>query len=187
MENYKNELAEFIQNIGYLANCIGYVLVESDEYGYRVRVLVDLGKDVAILKEGWAKTKIEAEMIAAQKALQELTDAYPTLAVDWSKVYVEAQGGDALIKLAAYSTAELEDSEAKSRWLQRVESDANLVAIFDRLHKDQDLSVAIFGRNLGKKHKATWIEALIWRAFSDKGLPPFLTAKLKDVYEFLEG
>lgn len=194
MWNPKNNLQEFVQNIGYSADCISYEVLEKSHttdgrfysFYFKVRVKVCLNMDVTIIKDVEGNGELISQNDAAMAAFEELRDNYPAFCVDWKKVYSEAQAGDALIKLAAYLTDELKDIEAKSRWLQRVESDPNLEAIFNRLYKEQDPSVAMFGKNLGKKHKSSWIESLIWRWFSDKGLPLSLTDNLKAVYDFLD-
>ena len=78
---------------------------------------------------------------------------------------MEAQAGDALIKLCAYLSPELDSPEKKSRWLQERESDAYLTTRFDRLQAEGHPSLALFGENLGHKRKATWMEALVWRDY----------------------
>ncbi|MFK7979156.1 MAG: putative dsRNA-binding protein [Saprospiraceae bacterium] len=188
MSQDKNKLQEFAQNIGYLADSIRYesLAISQGQTFFKSKVQVSFNLGIRITEEGIGATKLVAQNNAAAAALKTLKANHPELAVNWKTVDMEAQAGDALIKLAAYLTDKLSSSEAKSRWLQRVESDANLEAMFDKLHQEQDPSVAMFGKNIGKKHKATWMEALIWEWFNNKGLPPTLKQNLQVVFDFLE-
>jgi len=182
MDNYKNELSEFVQNIGYLANCIRYNTMENDENGYQVRVVVSLNMNITIIQEGRALVKVKAEMIAAQNALQNLRNSHPTLVIDWdNEINVDAQKGDLLIKLYAYLKDDLGSIGDKSIWLQGNESNKNLAKIFDRLKEKSHPDIAIFGNNLGWKHKADWIEFLLWKQFNENGASSLLKESIENV------
>jgi len=185
MINYKNELSELVQNIGYLAKHIQYRTLE-EENGFTVLVVITLNKDIEVRAEGSASTKKEAQMRAAKNALADLETNYPILSVNWDKVNVEAQKGDVLIKLYAYLKDSLGSRGEKSLFLQRNESNANLADIFDKLQQQQHPDVTIFGDNLGWKHKADWIEALIWKQFNEDDIATLLEAKIKKIETFLD-
>ncbi|RMG67024.1 MAG: hypothetical protein D6722_13945, partial [Bacteroidetes bacterium] len=113
---------------------------------------------------GSADRRTAAEIAAAASVLPQL-EAEPALAIDWEAVFMEAQAGDALIKLAAYLDPRLDSAAEKSQWLQRMESDSYLVARFDQLRAERHPQFVRFGPHLGHKRKATWMEAQAWRNF----------------------
>ena len=65
-------------------------------------------------------------------ALDLLDREHPYLLVDWDELNIQAQAGDALIKLGVYLSPELKSTAAKSEGLQNVETNAHLAKVFDR-------------------------------------------------------
>ena len=104
---------------------------------------------------GNGKRKVDAEIVAAQTALEILSKTYPELLVNWEEIYVEAQAGDALIKLGVYLSVSLKTASDKSKELQKWESDLHLAKVFEQWKAKGDPDLAIWGNNLGEKKKAT--------------------------------
>ncbi|MBD1852958.1 hypothetical protein H6F87_23720 [Cyanobacteria bacterium FACHB-502] len=99
-----------------------------------------------------------------------LEQEHPDLLVDWSAIEVEAQAGDALIKLSVYLTPHLRTASEKSYYLQKFEKDSHLATIFDRWKAQGSPDLAIWGTELGRKQKATLVEAILWRRFRSRVL-----------------
>jgi hypothetical protein len=95
---------------------------------------------------GEGQRRANADIAAAQDALDQVDRIYPYLLVDWAKLSVEAQAGDALIKLGVYLSPELKSTAAKSNRLQNVETNAHLAKVFDRWKAQNDPRLAIWGR-----------------------------------------
>lgn len=188
MTNPKNELIEFVQNIGYLANCIEYSILEQNVNIYRVQVAVSLNMEITIIHEGAASTKMQAQMGAARNALDNFQTFHPSFFIDWDKVInVDAQKGDLLIKLYAYLKDDLGSIGDKSIWLQDNESNKHLAKVFDRLKAKCHPDFAMFGNNLGWKHKADWIEFLLWKQFKTTGIHDLLKKNIENVEAILKG
>jgi hypothetical protein len=110
---------------------------------------------------GEGQRKSDADITAAQDALDRVARIYPYLLVDWKKLGIEAQAGDALINLGVYLCAESKSAADNSNRLQVSETDAHLARVFDRWKAQNDPDLAIWGNDLGTKRKATLIEALL--------------------------
>ena len=161
--NAKNYLQNFIQNLRHQFNALRY---DADKSGDIFHATVELTLDTVTLSgAGMALQKKEAEKNAAQDLLDKIFTEYPELNRDWDSLFMEAQAGDALIKLAIYLSDDYDSAADKSYWLQKFETDAKMEEIYDYLKSQDDPRVRIFGSNLGKKKKATFVEAIIWREF----------------------
>lgn len=184
--NAKNDLFELLQHLG----CWESMARFSSSYhqasgGFSATVQVDFPDGRRVEGWGMASKKTQSEINAAQDALDTLVLHHPDLKINWDEVFVEAQAGDALIKLGVYLDARLPTAAEKSYLLQRLETDAHLVRIFDQLQADGDPDVAIFGENLGEKRKATWVEALIWRRYGKQMLHPGWEAAYQGIMDML--
>jgi len=115
--------------------------------------------------EGEGSRKSIAKIEAAQAVLDQINIHYPDLIVNWDEISVEAQKGDAFIKLGVYLSADLRTSSDRSYRLQELESDSHLAKIFDSWKNQGDPDLAKWGPNLGGDKKATWVEALLWERF----------------------
>lgn len=182
-QNAKNRLYEFIRELGYPDDCLTF-RSWATEAGFAAQVQVNLGGGYHFQGEGSDSRRTAAEIAAAAAVLPELM-AQPALAIDWEAVFMEAQAGDALIKLAAYLDPQLDSAAQKSHWLQRVESDAYLVARFDQWQAEGHPAVAVFGPHLGQKRKATWMEAQVWRTFGAFVRSPAAGPALKALQDWL--
>jgi hypothetical protein len=187
MQNAKNRLYEFLKELGYLENCVQFYSLESSPNGnFKICATVKFADGRQVKGTGKGLKKLEAEVAACKNVLSSIGKRHKELLIDWEQVFVEAQAGDALIKLCAYLSDSFETIEQKSLWLQRLESDNHLAQVFDSLKQKNDPLVAIFGNNLGIKKKATWIEALIWKRFGNACLSTDSKERLNELAKFLK-
>jgi len=115
--------------------------------------------------EGEGSRKSIASIETAQAVFDQINLQYPDLIVNWNEIFVEAQKGDALIKLGVYLSEDLITSSDRSYRLQKLESDSHLAEIFERWKNQGEPDLAKWGQNLGEKRKATLVEALLWERF----------------------
>ncbi len=127
----------------------------------------------------------KAEFEAAQVVLNTLEQEHRDLLVNWSAIEVEAQAGDALIKLGAYLSTQLKTPQEKSHYLQRFEQDSYLATVFDRWKGQNNLDLAIWGTELGEKRKAALVEALLWRKFGSRILTNDASNQLQELLKLL--
>lgn len=163
-KNAKNKLQELLNDLGCTVNCINFQHTSVADL-YRSTVMVSFPDCRTVQGTGEGQRKSDADIAAAQDALDRVAQIYPYLLVDWKKISIAAQAGDALIKLGVYLCAESISAADNSNRLQVSETDAHLARVFDRwkAHNDPDLS--IWGNDLGEQRKATVIEALLWRRY----------------------
>ncbi|MCY7337907.1 MAG: hypothetical protein LH613_17120, partial [Chamaesiphon sp.] len=109
----------------------------------------------------------------------------PYLLVDWDELNIQAQAGDALIKLGVYLSPELKSTAAKSKGLQNVETNAHLAKVFDRWKAQNDPRLAIWGTNLNEHRKATVVEALLWQDYGQQVIAANAPAQLADLLSTL--
>lgn len=165
-KNAKNQLLELIQNLGCVEDCAVFqptpTLLDTLHHS---SVIVEFPDGRIVRAIGKAKRKADADIAAAQVALDKVHSNHPDLLVNWDELKVEAQAGDALIKLGIYLSADFKSADDKSKQLQTLESDLYLAKVFDQWKAQGDPDLAIWGTNLGEKRKATLVEAWLWRRF----------------------
>ncbi len=163
-ENAKNKLQELLDNLGCVGNCIDFRSIPlANLHCSTVTVTFPDGRIVRGTGKGHRKS--DADIAAAQDALNLVDRIYPYLLVDWDELKIQAQAGDALIKLGVYLSSELKSTAAKSNRLQNVETNTHLAKVFDRWKAQHDPELAIWGTNLKEHRKATLVEALLWRRY----------------------
>lgn len=167
-ENAKNQLLEILKNLGCLEECADFQttllsLPPSSQHSTVVTVTFPDGRAVQGIGQG--QRKVDAEIVAAHRVIDILYNTYPELLVNWDEIYVEAQAGDALIKLGVYLSTSLRTASNKSNELQTLESDPHLAKVFEQWKAKSDPDLAIWGNNLSEKRKATLVEALLWRRY----------------------
>ncbi|MEA5599272.1 putative dsRNA-binding protein [Rivularia sp. UHCC 0363] len=178
IENAKKQLIELLKNLGFSEDDAHFKREPiSPNSSHRSTVVVNFPDGRKVCGTGVGQRKTEADIAAAQVALDLLHSDHPDLCVNWDEIKAEAQAGDALIKLGVYLWAELNNADEKSKILQSLESDAHLALVFDRWKREGDPDLAMWGSHLGKKRKATLVEALLWRRFGSQviasdALPP---------------
>lgn len=184
-ENAKNQLLELLKNIGYLENAAVFdpKLLSCGLYDSTVEV--KLSNDSIFKANGKGKGKTNANIAAAEALLNRLHEKHPEIVINWDKINVEAQRGDALIKLAVYLCDEWQSAEEKSKQLQKLESDSYLVEVFDRWKSQGNPDLAIWGDNLGGKRKATLVEALLWRRFGIEAMNADAPAQMQSLLQTL--
>jgi hypothetical protein len=179
--NTRNQLDELLRNLG---------CNETQESDYQFRsispnglfhctLVVRFPDGREVRGEGEGSRKSIASIEAAQAVLDQINLQYPDLIVNWDEIFVEAQKGDALIKLGVYLSEDLITSSDRSYRLQKLESDSHLADIFDRLKNQGDPDLAKWGQNLGEKRKATLVEALLWERFGRKIIGEDATNELR--------
>lgn len=172
-ENAKNELLELLKNLGCNEDCADFQSKPiSPSSPHRSTLVVRFPDGRTVQGTGEGRRSSDADLAAAQVALDQLRHNYPDLVVNWDEINVEAQAGDALIKLGIYLAAALKNASDKSKQLQNLESDSHLAEVFDHWRSQDDPDLAMWGSNLGKKRKATLVEALLWQRFGMKFLLP---------------
>ncbi|TNE90339.1 MAG: hypothetical protein EP330_08460 [Deltaproteobacteria bacterium] len=159
MLNAKNQVQELLQRRGFPVNW-GAMLTTRPfpGGGFVSRLRHELPTGEVLEGEARAPRATAATIAACEDALSR-----SSLGLD-AGLQADAQAGDALIKLTAYALLGEGPSE-RSRWLQRHESDAHLATVFERWWHAEDAEVRQYGLALGKKARATIVEALIWRRF----------------------
>jgi len=185
-DNAKNQLLELIQSLGCFADIARFepqADAPSGSLRSRVTITFPDGRKIQALGEGRDRTA--ADIAAARQALNFIQTDHPDLLVDWEQIQIEAQVGDTLIKLGVYTSLQLNDAATKSLLLQKLESDAHLVRVFDKWKVNGDPDLAIWGPNMGEKRKATFIEALLWRRYSSKVLASKAANELHDLLDSL--
>lgn len=129
-----------------------------------------------------ASRKTQADVAAAEAALASLApDPEPE-----EDLWVDAQRGDALVKLAAYLAPHLRSTEAKSAWLQEHESDEFFSRTLERWADAGDAEAAEHLGQRGEKYRSTVAEAFIWRRFNKRVLAPGARPALLELMSLLE-
>ena len=182
-DNAKNKLQELVRDLGgCIHSCINFQH-SSISSPRSSSVMVTFPDGRIVRGTGVGQSKPDADIAAARNALDRVKRIYPYLLVDWKKLGVEAQAGDALIKLGVYLSAESKSAADNSNQLQISETDAHLAKVFDRWKAQNDPDLAIWGNDLGAKRKATLVEALLWRRYGQNiiaaNAPAQLTSLLR--------
>jgi hypothetical protein len=182
--NAKNKLQELLDNLGCVGNCIDFRSTSlADLHCSTLTVTFPDGR--VVRGSGKGHRKSDADIAAAQDALDRVNREYPDLLVDWKKLGIEAQAGDALIKLGVYLSAESKSAEDNSNRLQDSETDAHLAKVFDRWKALNDPRLAIWGTNLNEHRKATLVEALLWQGYGQQVIADNAPAQLADLLSTL--
>jgi len=185
MLNAKNQIKELLDGLGLPQGCAVYSSTQAGAGAWTSTVALTLPEREPITGVGTASRKSQADIAAAADALAKLTTEQATEAVDWAPIYAEAQAGDALLKLTGYLATGLAAPEDRSRWLQVHESDEALAQVFDRWFDEGVPELAVYGRGLGEKNKATLVEAIIWRRYGARVLGPEAVEALGELREAL--
>jgi hypothetical protein len=166
-ENAKTQLLELLKNLGCSEDCADFQSQSMSPSGpHQSTVIVSFPDGRTVQRTGEeCRHKTDADISAAQATIEQLCNEYPDLVVNWAEINVEAQAGDALIKLGIYLAADIKSASDKSHQLQSLESDSHLAKVFDQWKTQGDSDLAMWGANLGEKRKATLVEALLWRRF----------------------
>jgi hypothetical protein len=163
-ENAKNQLLELLKNLGCNENCAEFHS-EFVSSCHRSTVVVKFPDGRTVRGIGEGQRSSNADIAAAQAALEQVRHHHLDLLINWEEINVEAQAGDALIKLGIYLSKSFTSASEKSQRLQSLESDAHLAEVFDQWKAEGNSDVAIWGTHLGIKRKATLVEAILWRRF----------------------
>ncbi|MEA5593157.1 putative dsRNA-binding protein [Rivularia sp. UHCC 0363] len=162
-ENAINKLLELFKNLGYLENDVKFEFKSACPALHYCTVKIKINGRT-FEANGVGRSKTDAKIAAAETLLKELQN-HPELVINWEEINVDAQRGDALIKLAVYLCAEWQSADDKSKKLQNLEADSHLVKVFDQWKSNGDRDLAIWGGHLSVKRKATLVEALLWQRF----------------------
>jgi len=165
-KNAKNQLSELLESIGYLKEVMQFSNYKTNNSNFHsINLKVIFANDLIVEGVGGGENKKEAEFAASQDVINQLHESHPDLIVDWDKIYVDAQAGDALLKLGVYLSGNLNVSD-NSLDLQRIETNKRLAKVFDKWQRDKDPDLAVLGNNLSEHKKASWVEALLWRRYN---------------------
>ncbi|MBE7383821.1 MAG: hypothetical protein F6J95_020695 [Leptolyngbya sp. SIO1E4] len=167
--NAKNQLLELLKNLGCSEDCADFQSESMFPYDFhQSTVVVSFPNGRTVLGSGRGARNSDADIAAAKDAIEQLSNNYPNLIVDWADINVQAQAGDALIKLGIYLSTSIKSASDKSLRLQSLESDSHLAKVFDCWKAQGAPDLAIWGANLSKKRKATLVEALLWKRFGNQ-------------------
>jgi hypothetical protein len=183
-ENAKNKLQELLNDLGCAGNCIDFRSIPLNDL-HCSTVTVTFPDGLIVRGSGKGHRKSDADIAAAQDALDRVARIYPYLLVDWKKLRVEAQAGDALIKLGIYISAESKSAADNSNRLQDSETDAHLAKVFDRWKAHKDPRLAVWGTNLSEDRKATLVEALLWQGYGQQVIADNAPAQLAELLSTL--
>jgi hypothetical protein len=184
--NAKNQLLELLQELGCHKSCAEFDSKSDSQNGnYYSTLLIIFPNALKVKGTGVGRRVPESHIAAAQVVLDLLHANYPHFFVDWRQISLEAQAGDALIKLGVYLSSGLSNTNGKSELLQNLESDSHLAKIFDIWKSNGDPDLLIWGTELGEKRKATLVEALIWRRFASLVLNSDAPSQFKLLLELL--
>ena len=136
-QNAKNKLADLIKSLGHQDNEITKYQCETVNPA-RATLVVTFPHGLTLEGTGKASRKTEAEIIASQEVINQLYKYHPELVVDWDELMVEAQRGDALIKLGVYLSEDFKRPSDKSFELQKMETNERLANVYDRWIADKD-------------------------------------------------
>lgn len=185
-KNAKNQLIELLQHLGCNESCADFKRESISPNGlHRSTVVIIFPDGRRVCGTGVGQRSSDADIAAAQVALDLLHSNHPYLLVNWEKIYLQAQAGDALIKLSVYLSPELKNVFEKSQFLQSFESDSNLASVFDLWKSQGDPDLAMWGTNLGEKRKATLVEALLWKRFGKQVITDGAKKQLQSLLETL--
>lgn len=171
MENARNELDKLLKDLGCneTNNENDYITEEITPQGYFQSTLEVRFPDGRVVRgHGEGQGKANARIMAAQDVIDKLRCSYKDLEVNWDEINVEAQAGDALIKLGIYLSEDFPKSSDKANRLQQLEPDDHLVEVFDYWKENGDSDLAKWGDGLGHKRKSTVIESLLWQRHGKK-------------------
>jgi hypothetical protein len=187
-ENAKNRLLELLKNIGCTEDCVQFQTTPPPipHAQHSTVVLVSLPDGRLVKGTGENRRKTDAEIAAAMDAIEQLHRNHPDIIIDWDEIMIEAQAGDALIKLGVYLSPNRTTVGDNSKQLQNSESDAHLERVFDQWQAQGDPDLTIWGNNLSKKRKATLVEALLWRRFGMIVLTSDASEKLQSLLKTLD-
>jgi hypothetical protein len=183
-ENAKNKLQELLNDLGCAGNCIDFQHTSVSDF-YRSTVMVKFPDGRTVQGTGEGQRKSDADIAAAKDALDRVDREHPYLLVDWDELNIQAQAGDALIKLGVYLSPELKSTAAKSKGLQNVETNAHLAKVFDHWKALDDPRLAIWGTNLNEHQKATLVEALLWQGYGQQVITVNAPTQLADLLSTL--
>ncbi|HEY9628826.1 MAG TPA: hypothetical protein V6C84_16115 [Coleofasciculaceae cyanobacterium] len=184
--NAKNQLIELLHELGCPASCAEFKSETPSVGGLHCStVVVTFPDGLQICGIGIAQRITQAEIAAAQKVLGLLHDHHPNLMVNWDEIRVEAQAGDALIKLAVYLSIESTTASEKSLILQKWEHNAHFEQMFDLWKSQGDPDLAIWGDDLSQERKATLVEALLWRRFGKQVLAADALSHLQTLFKIV--
>lgn len=184
-ENARTKLLELLKNLGYPENAAVFDPKPLSDGLYDSTVEVKLSDGRIFKANGKGKGKTNANNEAARALLEQLRRNHPEIFINWEEINVEAQRGDALIKLAVYLSTKWQSADDKSKQLQNLESDFYLAQLFDDWKSQGNPDLAIWGDNLGGKRKATLVEALLWRRFGMQLITTDAPAQMQSLLQTL--
>ena len=183
-ENAKNKLQELLDNLGCTGNCANFRSIPLSN-SHLSTVVVTFPDGRIIRGTGEGHRRADSDIAAAQDALDRVEKEYPDLLVDWIKLAIDAQAGDALIKLSVYLSAESKSAAENSSRLKDSEPNAHLAKVFDRWKAQNDPRLAIWGTTLNEHRKATLVEALLWQDYGQQVITANAPIQLADLLSTL--
>ena len=183
-ENAKNKLQELLDNLGCTGNCANFRSIHLSN-SHLSTVVVTFPDGRIIRGTGEGHRRADSDIAAAQDALDRVEKEYPDILVDWIKLAIDAQAGDALIKLSVYLSAESKSAAENSSRLKDSEPNAHLAKVFDRWKANKDPRLAIWGTDLSKHRKATLVEALLWQDYGQQVITANAPIQLADLLSTL--
>ncbi|OUC14441.1 MAG: hypothetical protein B0A82_12155 [Alkalinema sp. CACIAM 70d] len=192
--NAKNRLFDILKSLGCLEECVHFQTTqtvvpptpENMTILHTTIATVTFADGRVIQATGQGYRRAESEIAACAAAMKTLRATYPDLLINWSRIFVEAQAGDTLIKLGVFLTASLKTASDKAKKLQTVESDVHLAQVFEQWKANGDPDLAMFGEKLSEKRKATLVEALLWRRYQNHVMAADASLQLNSLLQTLQ-
>lgn len=168
--NSRSQLESLLGHIGLVAK--DHIRVSERKTGeqtFVATVSVVLPSGQTVQAEGRESIgKGETTLSACSSVLDLIRQAHPEYFQPWETIRLEAQAGDALIKLATYLATDFTSTKKTSEFLQKFETNKNLGFIFDTQRQNGNPFFSIWGEHLSPDRKGTLVEAWIWQRYKQK-------------------
>jgi hypothetical protein len=182
-DNTRSQLESLLGHIGLVAkDHISVSEHQTGEQAFVAIVTVVLPSGQTLEAEGRESVgKRETTLSACSTMLNLIRHAHPEYFQPWEDIRLEAQAGDALIKLAAYLAIDFTSAKSTSEFLQKFEANKHLGFVFDAQRQSGNPFFSAWGEHLSPERKGTLVEAWIWRRYGQKAVSPELQDHLTSV------
>lgn len=170
--NAKNRLLERLKDLGWPEVKLSFTRQQlGPNGGFRSTATLHIEGVVHLQGEGQGHKATDAEIAASRVVLERLEAERPEFFPDWEGLKVQAQAGDALVKLAVYLDGDDRGAMGRSLTLQGSESNAALSVLFEPW-REEDPTWGCYGPGLSTERRALLVESRIWRMFGARVLAP---------------
>ena len=186
MDDDKSQLFNLLASIGHKGKDITDYQSYEDFKRHSCDLTFKLPNGLEIHGYGIGGSKIKAQIAASSDVISQIQESYPHLIFDEDKLMVEAQRGDALIKLGIYLSDDFKKTSDKELELQRTETNERLAKVYDQWIADKDPDLLGWGTHMDEHKKASVVEALIWRRFNKRVIAEGANEHLKTLIKSID-